>query len=151
MQSLVLSIMVKLNDKTVTLLWPWGQVTHRTAIFTWHSLWLWIFSGDAVITDMLCECIFNSLQSVWNNVMIVLQPITEVLSQHEMQSELFMSSGVARGYMESYKASKLSGVVLADCGGRRQPNFMKSHLCCLFKEPLEWTMLRKPRLCHGMS
>lgn len=69
--------------------------------------------------------------------MIVLQPITEVLSWHEMRSELFMSSGLARGCIESYKASKLSGVVLADCEGWRQPNLMKSYLCCLFKESLE--------------
>lgn len=52
--------------------------------------------------------------------MTLLQPITEVSSWHETPSEIFVSSGVARGYVESYEASNLVGAVLADCGGWKQ-------------------------------
>lgn len=42
--------------------------------------------------------------------MTVVLLITEVLSWHEAQSESFVSAGVAREYVESCKASELTGV-----------------------------------------
>lgn len=66
-----------------------------------------------------------------------MQLITEVVWWHEEQSKSFMFSGVAREHVESYKASKLAGVVLTGCEGWRQRNLMKSYTCLLSEESLE--------------
>lgn len=69
--------------------------------------------------------------------MTAVQLITEVVWWHEAQRESFVFSGVARGHVESYKASKLDRAVLTGCEGWRQRNLMKSHTCLLSEESLE--------------
>lgn len=58
------------------------------------------------MTEMLCDCILIHFKvSEFCDVMTVVLLITEVLSWHEAQRESFVSTGVARDFMESYEDS----------------------------------------------